>query len=721
MISEDKYKNENLSMPLQVSLSNRFSRVYLALPLLMSSIAVTAAVDSDAYYDETDLLVDIPMVSSGSRMQQTAYNSPSSVTVIDSDMIAALAPNNLVDVLRLAPGFMSFYINGSLPALSGHDLTDDDPRRMEVRVNGRSVYVPSYPTVSWMSLGITPDDIERIELVRGSNVPAYGSNAIMGAVEITTKSPIKESGTHVRVTGGDRDTRNINVRSNIELENGYGQWRVSSQQNSGFDGFDGLDGTDILDDDTSVSHMVFNAALTPTLVDVINFEIGLSKGKLGIGDVDRPEEFADDENRSYWLTTGWTRVKQTSQWKWNFSLYDIKNEQSVEKLLSDILEVAPAALSDPDIFLETSWGKRETQLWESELEYQQSFTDNLRALIGVGYKFQSTKAPDQLNSDSAIDNAILYGFSNVEWSFARQWLMNFGFMLENQEEDKTHLSPRMSLHYQLTANHNFRISGSQVYRTPSVFESHRETSLIAYDFLEDYHFKADENLEAEEMESVELAYYGRFFDGKLEIDWRTFKEDMTGAIDIVKWDGRDYQDWTFVPDPNPVDDADGNGDEKAYFYSNSKDWRISGYDLQVKWHPRDDTSLYFQYANTRLKSARLRDWDSVLPDEGIDKIPKHTGSFLVMHQFGGGWSAAVMGYHQSFTNWRGGADLDSFHRYDLTVSKIKTFNNYKLRVDLKIDNLTDEVYPEYQEDDDVDPNVGNYFERTVYISAALNW
>lgn len=173
---------------------------YTALIFLLLTLCSPISVASSTadYYDETDLLADIPSVSSGSRMKQAIHDSPSSVTVIDSKMIAALAPNNLVEVFRLVPGFMSFYVNGSLQALSGHDLTDDDPRRVEVRINGRSVYVPSYPSISWESLGITADDIQRIEVVRGSNVPAYGSNAIVGAVSITTKSPLEESGTHIR-------------------------------------------------------------------------------------------------------------------------------------------------------------------------------------------------------------------------------------------------------------------------------------------------------------------------------------------------------------------------------------------------------------------------------------------------------------------------------------------------------------------------------------------
>lgn len=324
------------------------ARNTLLLAAITTLSAAPAQANTDNYFDETDVFADIPTVSSGSRMEQMPYNSPSSVTVITSDMIKALAPNSLVEVFRLAPSFISFYINGSLPGVSGHDSTDDDPRRLEVRVNGRSVYLPSYPTVHWESLGITPDDIDRIEMVRGSNVPAYGSNAIMGAINIITKSPLKESGTHITATLGDKNTRNLNVRHNFSFDGGYGQWRMAHRENTGFEGFDvptcqsaiGVHpkvddlgdceddpnykpgNTDVLDDDTRVDHLVFNAVLTPTLTESYTFEIGYSDGSFGIGDGDDIQDFRDDDNTSWWITSAWNRTNENDQWDAHFSFYE---------------------------------------------------------------------------------------------------------------------------------------------------------------------------------------------------------------------------------------------------------------------------------------------------------------------------------------------------------------------------------------------------------------
>ncbi len=690
----------------------------LALPLLFISSLALAASDSSDYYDETDMFVDIPAVSAGSRMKQAREDSPSSVTVIDSEMITALAPNNLAEVFRLVPGFISFYVNGSVVSLSGHDLTDDDPRRLEVRINGRSVYVPSYPTISWESLGITADDIDYIEFVRGSNVPVYGSNAVVGAVSITTKSPLKESGTHVRATAGSQNTRNLNIRSNFQLGSGYGQVRVSHRQNDGFDGDVGEsewrrthpeeDYEDLvrLDDDTNVGHVVLNTTFTPSLSDTLNVELGFSKGSFGIGDGDHSEEFADDDNTSYWLTAGWQRVEESQQWNWHLSLYDSESEHDVEVYLSEDEGWTPEELAEelqgnPDYLINYGFGKREATLWETELEYQYTFNPQLRMVSGLGFKYQTLKAPNSLETSSTVDNEIYYAFSNVEWRFAEKWLTNIGAMVENQKIDQTNISPRISIHYQLHPQHTFRVNASKAYRSPSLFEANRRIGINAYDIWVDDVVLAEKDIDAEEIESLEAAYYGSFFDGKIDIDWRAFQEDMDGGIDNIKYI-EDHEDWVAANDING----------KVRFNSNGKFWRATGYDMQIKWHPLSSTSVALAYANVRLDAIRINKIYRP-PEPQKDDVPEHTASLFITHRFGGGWSASLLSYHQSFTNWRGGTKTDSYYRHDIALSKMMTISDYQLRFDAKVENLLDEIYLEYQ--------TGNYYERAAFLSAAIVW
>jgi len=51
-------------------------------------------------------------------------------------------------------------------------------------------------------LGVQMDDIERVEVIRGPNSPAYGANAFLGTVNIITREPLSEQGSSAVVRAG---------------------------------------------------------------------------------------------------------------------------------------------------------------------------------------------------------------------------------------------------------------------------------------------------------------------------------------------------------------------------------------------------------------------------------------------------------------------------------------------------------------------------------------
>jgi outer membrane receptor protein involved in Fe transport len=176
---------------------------------------------------------------------------------------------------------------------------------------------------------------------------------------------------------------------------------------------------------------------------------------------------------------------------------------------------------------------------------------------------------------------------------------------------------------------------------------------------------------------------------------------MDGGIDNIKYK-TDHEDWIAANDTNG----------KVRFNSNGKFWRATGYDMQIKWHPLASTSFALAYANVRLDAIRIN--KSYRPPEPQkDDVPEHTASLFITQRFGAGWSASLLSYHQSFTNWRGGTKTDSYYRHDIALSKLMTVNGYQFRWDAKVENLTDEVYIEYQ--------VGNYYERAAYLSMSMVW
>src|SRR5690606_4487862 len=133
-----------------------------------------------AFFFET-----LPVVLTVSRLPQPLQDTPGAVTVIDADQIAATGYRDLARLLRLVPGMQVGQERGNDQWVTYHGLGSDYPNQMQVLIDGRAVYSPYYfGGADWGALPIAIEDIERIEVVRGSDSAAYGSNAFLGVVNI---------------------------------------------------------------------------------------------------------------------------------------------------------------------------------------------------------------------------------------------------------------------------------------------------------------------------------------------------------------------------------------------------------------------------------------------------------------------------------------------------------------------------------------------------------
>jgi iron complex outermembrane receptor protein len=123
------------------------------------------------------------------------------MTVIDSELINASGARDISELLRLVPGMMVGY-TGNQAAVNYHGTNANDARRMQVLIDGRSVYRAGLATVDWSDIPVAMEDIERIEVFRGPNTVSYGANALMAVVNILTRNAADSHGTRLKVTRG---------------------------------------------------------------------------------------------------------------------------------------------------------------------------------------------------------------------------------------------------------------------------------------------------------------------------------------------------------------------------------------------------------------------------------------------------------------------------------------------------------------------------------------
>lgn len=221
-------------MPVSILIQGRF--VFPGTPsyprlLILTALLGGPAVADDLFIDNTDL----PQVLTATRLKQSPAAVPGSMTVLDSELIRASGARDIPELLRLVPGMMVGYNAGNQPTVNYHGSNVNDARRMQVLIDGRSVYRAGLATVDWSDIPLAMEDIERIEVFRGPNTVSYGANALMAVVNILTRNPADSHGTRLKMTRGQDGINDFYASHGFGWESGDMRLSLSGQQDDGFD------------------------------------------------------------------------------------------------------------------------------------------------------------------------------------------------------------------------------------------------------------------------------------------------------------------------------------------------------------------------------------------------------------------------------------------------------------------------------------------------------
>jgi iron complex outermembrane receptor protein len=174
-----------------------------------SVIPPAAAPASHTSGDLTDLSLEELMnvqVTSVSKRKESIADAPAAVTVIDQDTIARSGFSTIPDLLRLAPGMDVGRINSQTWAVSSRGRNDTYADDLLVIQDGRTVYQPVDSGVNWNSVDYILQDLDRIEVINGPGATLWGSNAVNGVINITSKDSRDTQGWLVSGLGSNEDS-----------------------------------------------------------------------------------------------------------------------------------------------------------------------------------------------------------------------------------------------------------------------------------------------------------------------------------------------------------------------------------------------------------------------------------------------------------------------------------------------------------------------------------
>ena len=157
-------------------------------------------------------------VTSVSRKSQSLSDVAAAAFVITSDDIRRSGAQALPDVLRMAPGIEVAQIDNGRYAVTARGFNGRFANKLQVLIDGRSIYHPMFSGVMWELDPIPLDDIERIEIIRGAGAVMWGANAVNGVINIISKHSRNQTGGAANVTVGTQGFGNVYARIGQSLD-----------------------------------------------------------------------------------------------------------------------------------------------------------------------------------------------------------------------------------------------------------------------------------------------------------------------------------------------------------------------------------------------------------------------------------------------------------------------------------------------------------------------
>lgn len=156
-------------------------------------------------------------VSSLARQEQSVKDSPAAAFVITSEDIRRSGVTSLPELLRMVPGMNVAQINAWNWAVSARGFNDLYANKLQVMIDGRSIYDPLVSGVYWGQQNPALQDIERIEVLRGPSGSLWGANAVNGTINIITRSASDTQGGLLYGGGGSEELGFGGIRYGVKL------------------------------------------------------------------------------------------------------------------------------------------------------------------------------------------------------------------------------------------------------------------------------------------------------------------------------------------------------------------------------------------------------------------------------------------------------------------------------------------------------------------------
>ncbi|MEW5769604.1 MAG: TonB-dependent receptor [Pseudomonadota bacterium] len=581
----------------------------LLLPLLLLSGAAHALEDAVSRADESLYLQELPIVLTPSRLPQPLDEAPAAVTVIDRELIRATGYRDLPRLFRLVPGMQIGQERASTHWVTYHGLGNDLPSQMQVLVDGRSVYSPGiFGGVDWTGLPVALDEIERIEIVRGTDSVGYGANAFLGVINIITRHTADARGPRAKAGAGTHGVRLL------ELEAGGGDAATGLRLNASVNQDDGFAG---LNDGQAFQGLSLRADRQLGLRDELTLRVAARTGQRGAGYADstygnNAERDWDSGNAAVHLQ--WRHTPGPDE-EWLLHYYhnqdDARDEWLASAWRADVGRMAYVPLNR----------NRDSARDNLELQHRSAPSADTQLVWGMEARHDQVDSPFLYAGDAHQETTLGRLFGHLEWRHRPDLVFNLGALAEKYDGDPVRLSPRAFANWHASPTDTFRLGYARAWLQPTLFERYGDVrafdpadgALLVWPYL------PNPELRPPRIDSVEIGYLGRLDAWRTRVDLRVFVERIHDHI------------WR-VSHPEVTAPLYAGILPSARYENLSTPVTQQGFEYQLESRPAPGTRLLFSHTVI----------DNRCSDAFVSKLTApYSASLSWLQDWGSGWSSTL--------------------------------------------------------------------------------
>ena len=495
------------------------------LVLLAGALPAGAAIGADqvaSAASESPFFEELPTVLSASRLPQVLHEAPGAVTILDRDFIRATGYRDVARLLRLVPGMQVGQERGHAQWVTYHGLSGDFPAEMQVLIDGRSVYAAgSFGGVDWPALPLTVDEIERIEVVRGTNSNTFGANAFLGVINIITRDARQDQGSRAQANLGNHGIADLQA-SWSHSDDGLGM-RIAAARTRD-NGFSGIN-------DSRVSQTLsLRSDYRLDARNELTVRAGANTLERGQGYPD--SIFGNNAERTlaterYNLHLTW-RHTTGDDGEWLASFYHTR-ESGIDHWLAN-------GAFNGRLFLNVPLSRDTTSSrTNAELQHRFALGPQARLVWGLEARRDEANSVGLFAGGQPPAYELYRAFSNLDWRPTPGWQLNLGALVEKNGTAALQFVPRAFVNWQASATDTFRAGYSRAWQQRNLFELYGDVR--AYDPKGApgappiaWPYAPNPNLRPPHVDTVELGYLGRFPRLDATLDVRVFSERISDFV-----------------------------------------------------------------------------------------------------------------------------------------------------------------------------------------------